>query len=326
MSADERDEVVARALGSLPVPEHRPGFWQRLDGAMEAIDAQQRTGGQHGPVPEVDAPATAEVHDLTTAARRFPRRYQMLSAAAVVAVVLAGVAVLDRGTGRKPEGVDLLGDSNIPTTAGRPDTRQVGVVQDWSKAVDDGDADRAWDLMGPDSQAYLRAQGGWDQMVFDMAEGAHAAWSRTENVRWETRQLDPASAVVTASGELELEGTREYRTEAYPVVMDGKGVWKVEPFAFGPGDTDAEFLNPPLGENGLSGVGPEAVIEVDVIPDSKVFLFLDGGGLQSMKKEGERRWTYDPPGALSNGTHQVIVVTRGANWFTAHLAEFAVEG
>jgi hypothetical protein len=163
-------------------------------------------------------------------------------------------------------------------------------------------------------------------MVFDMAEGAHAAWSRTENVRWETRQLDPASAVVTASGDLELEGNREYRTEAYPVATDANGVWKVEPFAFGPGDTDAEFVNPPLGENGLGGVGPEAVIEVDVIPASKVFVFLDGGGLESMKKESERRWSYDPPGRLSNGTHQVIVVTRGATWFTAHLAEFAVEG
>jgi hypothetical protein len=326
MSADERDDVVARALGSLPVPEHRPGFWERVDGAMEAIDAQQGTGGQHGQGPEVDATATAEVHDLTAAARRFPRRYQMLSAAAVVAVVLAGVAVLDRGTGRKSEGVDRLGDSTTPTNVGRPDTRQLGAVQDWSRAIDDGDAERAWDLMGPDSQAYLRAQGGWDRMVAEMAEGAHAAWSRTENVRWEARQLDPASAVVTASGELELEGMREYRTEAYPVVTDAKGVWKVEPFAFGPGDSDAEFVNPPLGENGLGGVGPEAVIEVDVISGSKVFVFLDGGGLESMKKQGERRWSYDPPGRLSNGTHQVIVVTRGATWFTAHVAEFAVEG
>ena len=55
----ERDDLVAQALGSLPVPQQRPDFWQRLDSAMDAIDTQQRTEMQDTQLTQVAASGTA---------------------------------------------------------------------------------------------------------------------------------------------------------------------------------------------------------------------------------------------------------------------------
>jgi hypothetical protein len=340
----ERDDLVARALGSLPVPEHQPDFWERVDGAFETIDHDG--GREQTQIRAPGAPGSTEIHDLDAARHshhrraRFGRRYQMLSAAAAVAVVIAGVGVLNNSSGNgkddaplaaaQPRRTDIpLTDPEPPATTSAP----VKAVQAWSKAIDEGNADKAWALMGSDSQAYLTAQGGWEQMVAEMSEGSHAAWSRTPGVLWDSLDLDPAAVVVTVSGTLLLEGTQEYRTTAYPTV-ETDGGWKVEAFAFGPGDTDADFLTPAPGENGLGGVGPDVVIEVHVIPNNEVWVSIDGGPLTPMVKRGEKIWAYDPPGDLASRTHGIVVVTRthrtvnpsDGSWFTASAGQFAVEG
>ncbi|MGH9139391.1 MAG: hypothetical protein ACRD0G_20460, partial [Acidimicrobiales bacterium] len=61
--SDHRDPIVARALRSMPVPDHRRGFWAELDARLALIDADRadRAGARHA-APRV--PGAAD--DVTT--------------------------------------------------------------------------------------------------------------------------------------------------------------------------------------------------------------------------------------------------------------------
>jgi hypothetical protein len=101
-----QDPVIARALERIPVPDYRPGFWDRLDARL---DAEGPAGQQHAP-----APATT-VHEAITPERttqgrpiveltpvaslqgaridRAARRRSLIALAAAAAVVVAVVAI-----------------------------------------------------------------------------------------------------------------------------------------------------------------------------------------------------------------------------------------
>jgi hypothetical protein len=228
-------------------------------------------------------------------------------------------------------------------------------VMKWSAAVDENRAQQAWEGMGPGSQAYLTEQGGWDDMFAAMGEGSHAAWHRTELPQPEPFSVDSPSgsqadgdvgglfgrsetgrvsvvnvpgddraAVVVLSAELELEGTAEHVTDAYPLVLDGAGQWRVEPFAFGPGETLARFVVPGTSERQLADMRPDATVVV-AAPDGDVFVsFGYPSELHAMERRADGRWTHHAGPAFAFGRQDVLVVTRGDDWFTAHPARFFV--
>lgn len=226
-------------------------------------------------------------------------------------------------------------------------------VMDWSRAVDEGRVDRSWELMGPLSHAYLSQEGRtWESMVLESAEGSHAAWHRSgvslpregrsdpvtgepvldvpeasissggDDGRRAVVQFLPGSdrtaAMVELGAPLELEGYPGHVTDAFPLALDDTGRWKIEAFAFGPGDTDAEYAVPAVSDRGgLEDLNPDAAVEV-FAPDGDVFVAFDTAPYRPMQPAGDGRWT--SPHGLAPGAHQITVVTRGETWFTAHPA------
>ena len=74
MTADQ-DPVVARALADLHVPDHAPGFWERLDQRLEEQDAARRitptASRRHDPPrPSPPTASTCATIDRTTHPRR----------------------------------------------------------------------------------------------------------------------------------------------------------------------------------------------------------------------------------------------------------------
>jgi hypothetical protein len=363
---EDRDPVVAQALESLSVPERAGDFFDRLDEALDAVDAERHASS---PTSARGASVPADLTQATTASNvtdlglrrpdRTARWSRLLAAAASVAVIVGAVALVrDDTTTTNPAGG---GDTSTGGWAPYPGAERLqgafDAVMAWSRAVDDNEAGRAWDLMGPGSQAYLAKQGGWDDMVTTMGEGSHAAWHRAglgsprpvmpdpgtgdssgdEPDALHSREPngsrvsvlavpgDDRAAVVVVNAYLELEGTRDYVTNAYPLVADEDGHWRIEPFAFGPGDTDAEFVVPRLsGRGGLEDIRPDAVITV-AAPDGEVLIALgDTGPLKAMERRSGGRWILPRQRPLPPGEDEVLVVTRGVDWFTAHPARFFV--
>jgi hypothetical protein len=137
VSPDERrDEVVAAALRSIEVPDHRPGFWDDLDRAV-AGDAGHGEPGE--PVEPVDpgqpaewepstaataAPAAARVdtgqlpsvRSLAHERHRRRSRAPWLAVAAAVVALVAAVGIVALGDDGDP-GDDLAGEPTDSSTA-----------------------------------------------------------------------------------------------------------------------------------------------------------------------------------------------------------------
>lgn len=380
---NDRDPMIARALGQVPVLPRPPDFLDRLDDALDAVDEERRSPPAAAPaaIPSQPAPTTQpgatvpvdltdprsdnDVADLS--ARRHQksgRRYRVLAAAASVAVILGGVAVLTRDDGTGRSTIDPAGEGS-GATATQPAEGEssrhaalqsaIEAVQAWSSALADGDGDAAWRLMGPLSQSYLTAQGGWDDMVTTMGEGSFTKWHRYElppltaaparaSGDESTRALTGAAAdgftvrvaflpdtedvaVVTLSDVLELEGTRDRVLDSFPLTRDGDGPWQVEPFAFGPGETLADFIVPGLAEGGgLEDVERGFTLEVSAPGATGVFIDAEGGAFRSLERAGGERWTDSIVSGLPGGTVDYVVVTRGPDFITAHPVRFFVKG
>jgi hypothetical protein len=163
----------------------------------------------------------------------------------------------------------------------------------------------------------------------DLQEGSFAAWSRLHEYEQSVVFLpgEERAAVVTLSGSVELEGYEEDRvTDSFPVVLDDGGNWRVEAFAFGPGETSADFKVPGVADRGgLEDVRPATVLEV-FAPAGEVLVRLDHlDSLARMAPDADRTvWSYLPPKALAAGTHDILVVTRGEDYFTATTGDFFV--
>ncbi len=84
MSRHDRDPPD---LSGIPVPPHRPGFWDDVESGLAAVDAERSVGGdQVAPVVELTAPRDGN--------RRFPPWLAASAAAAAVVLVVGGAAAL----------------------------------------------------------------------------------------------------------------------------------------------------------------------------------------------------------------------------------------
>jgi hypothetical protein len=195
----EQDPVVARALADLPVPDHGPGFWERLD---ERLAQEGLTDIVSGPVADSQLDSDTSLvasgdggapRDLRTSTGELPsvtelqppapapRRQQVwfAAAAAVIVIAASGIALALRGGDDEPE--TATGDDSAETTAvgplsSAPETNPPtsstattppppgaapaeAVAVEWLEAVGNGDTGTAASLTGPRSRAYVESLG-----------------------------------------------------------------------------------------------------------------------------------------------------------------------
>jgi hypothetical protein len=292
------DPLVRTMLRKLPVPDHRPGFWEDLQVSL--------AGGEHAPaapteaapgarphalVPEPpvalriaglpeDPEALADVEVAPSADRRRgrPRPSSVVMAlAAAAAAVVVGVAAttLLRGEGRgddvdtaastAEEPADADADAAITapplpgdvtgTTAMAAHGTGTGTVGDevtdmaymaapvsareaaasFVVAVHEGDADAAWGLLGPASQAFWESRSRFASALSELAEGRYGAFREARGLTVSSLVLVSSGSgeagVVVLDGIVDLEGHERRRTLDLPYrYRADAGTWVLEPW------------------------------------------------------------------------------------------------
>jgi hypothetical protein len=261
---------------------------------------------------QVAAPGAGEVDGFGAVRRRrtgkFGRRFQVVSAAAVVAVVIAGVGVLDQGGGRagvnRPITAAQLGDPEVEA--------QFAAVQAWYDAFEYSDVDKAWDALGPISRAGLQRKSELDKM-FEFRRTANLAYADyAPQQAWESFSIpgDPEGAVVTTPGR--SEGEDASFTQAMPVVRD-HGRWLVEFGMFSRGvDVDGTTRSAHI-----PGEPTDTPIEVSSDARGELFGRIDGQGMFTrLEHRGNGLFRYDHKYSdLPSGDHYLETVHRGPGWF-----------
>lgn len=244
------DRVVETALRLLPVPDHEPGFWERLDARLAAEPAPTAAaptraaapveagaaGSDAAPVPVVPL-EPADLSVIPSAMRR-PSNVvlSVLAVAAAVVVVVAASALVRSRTGGDQPADEVAGpaatEPGDPEAPGAPDepadpqpsalaapagSPETQVVVDWVRALAAGDVDAAWALLGPGSQAHWGSRDAFAAQRTDFAEG-YGAWAGTSAEQvLVTPLVDGSLSVVTLVGPVEQEGARNVRADAFPV-------------------------------------------------------------------------------------------------------------
>jgi hypothetical protein len=279
-------------------------------------------------------------------------------------VILGGVAVLARDDGSTTTVNPANPGTEEPGVAVEAQTtalrKAMEAVMTWSQAVGEGDSERAWSLMGPLSQKYLIDSGAWDDMKVALGEGSFGKWhpggmptslegrpagegldvsgenQAGNKIRAAFLPGTEDAAVVTLSGVFELEGNREEVLDAFPLTRDGNGPWRIEPFAFGPGETTAEFVRPGPAEDGgledaergftLEVHGTDAdTVAVQVWAEEPDQVTVNARGFRAMETAGNDRWSAPFSKDLPPGSLQFVVVTRGPGFITTHPVDIFVK-
>jgi hypothetical protein len=339
MTDDHRDPVVARALRELPVPDHAPGFWARLDARL---DAEDRPGAQVESPADVRV-ATSELPAVTLLRpeehRVNPRhRQRFLAAAAVIAVVAVVTGLALRGdddpgsqfaattappaTPSTPTPTATTATTGPPVQTLPPMADAQAAVERWIGALASGDEAEAAALLGPGTRRYLESQ---DLDVTDFMEG-YGAWATSEDLAVTTVLVPWTGAVVVLSGTREAEGSTEVRTEAIPLVpatTPADSTWFVEPLAADPltgGRPETVTPAPDVGIGNWVGQRPDVVFEARSSAEVEYWFSLDGE-----EAVPDEDGVYDPPGDLATGTHLLVVAVVGDGVFGATAGTFVVE-
>jgi hypothetical protein len=332
----ERDPLVADALGAIEVPDHAPGFWERLDAATapeapdvtapEALDVTAPEAPDVTATVFLDEPAEVAptaVPDVMlepeAASESWRRRWargaaRVLVAAAAVAVFVGAGVVLARDVG--DVGPDLsdrttatteLGSTTTTTAAAPGLVPEEQVVVDFVDALGRGDIDRAAALLGPRSEQYLVAQNGSvDAFLGEAAEG-YGAWSTSTD---RNVTLVDGIDVVLLEGTVSVEGSSEYRRLAIPVAHAvSADAWFVDPWAFDPqvDDQRFDFRSPPAGPFGLV-LAPGDDLEVSFPAKGTIWISLGGEVASDFSASGAggsfTRWTV--PSDAADGSTVVV--------------------
>jgi hypothetical protein len=240
----DRDLSVARALHSLPVPDHRLGFWAELDARLAAIDAalaeQEHDTGSSPTVVE-DAPSRFDAGQWPLAEplpiesgreRRARRRRVLLAVAVVLLVTAAGTALyLSRRADRdlQPAGVSdpTPAMTPVPTTVAEPAApTPKAAVRAFVHTIG-GDKEAAFAMLTAESRAFL---GSAAQLASGFAR-EFSAWNspgaiEQVNVMVARSPAGVRAAVVTYTGTVDIEGTPQPRTQAFAVVRE-RGAWRI---------------------------------------------------------------------------------------------------
>lgn len=324
------DAVVSRALRSIAVPDHGPGFWDEL---------ADRIGG---------APPVAGVHRLETARDGKPLR--VLAVAAVLAVVLglAGLmATRDGGdepsgfadpattTTEAPDGSPTVAPTTTTTEANRPVESPEEAVLAWVEALADGDVDAAAERTGPRTRAAIEGRGGSLEQYLTAAQEGYGSWAAVDDPMVTELAVDDAEGetlgVVVLSGQRASEGQVEERHDALPVVLADDGRWLVEPAALpGEGDRRIVVSSPSAapGAIGRNGLAADATIEASAPGGGTFWFSLDGDPVTRVEGRASAdgvQASYDP-GSMSSGTHLLVIVYLDGATLTAFADTFPVEG
>lgn len=354
MSEEPReDRIVRTALELLPVPEHREGFWDRLEVSL-ALEETPQTPTRATPLRAVEPPPaparpaapapidlTEEPVGVVPRAMRRPSNLILsaVAVAAAVAVVVAGSTLVRSRTddpdevAKEPPAAE--GDEPAAATTLRaPDDEPAAeAVVAWLHHLADGDIDAAWAALGDGSRTELGSQDELESMRSALAEG-YGAWAAAQPDQVLVTPLDAVEgaelAVVTLVGTVQQEGSAIARTDAFPVrVVDGRAF--VELYAdAGP----IELVAPSRDDDGALRLldGDEIVI---VVPAGAApVLRLDDGetvvcGRSPVTElteldSGAQRCAYAPAGGVDPGEHLLTVAfaADGARRISADTVRF----
>ncbi len=212
-------------------------------------------------------------------------------------------------TTSEPEETTTTGPTTTVGEQTAEDATQV--ANDWLAALAAGDADEAFALMAPASQADVGGRSGFDGMMSALAEG-FAAWHDAENKIVWTNEVAASNEgtlyVVTFVGTVTQEGAVARRAAALPVFASAGQPALVQPFLRGdliqwlsPEDVGvpAAFLAPPTFEVIVPGL-PEVYFFVD---DAEKIV-----GDTTDQGDGSARSTATPTGAFDVGEEHVVTV------------------
>lgn len=315
MTDDRRDEVIAKALRDVPVPEHAPQFWSDLDRSIRAsgdgAPAHAATSAAPKSAPARGEPRhrrldTGELPSVTALApereRRRSGRAPILAAAAGVLVLAGAVAmVLWVGGGDGDNGDDLASSpsepittaaagqdesrSDIPTPALEPEpTAAPGeidspgeTVQAWLDGLGTGDVETSAALTGPRSAHYIESLGTTvEQFLADSQEG-YGAWAGAD-VDVRSTEVGPVDLLGGKLAIVSVSGT-------YP--GEGDPVFRVDVFPVvdeGQGWRVEHLAYDPARENALvftvpqfsAGRDGQAVGAMNPTDDVNVFVPANG--------------------------------------------------
>jgi hypothetical protein len=243
--SSERDADVARALRSIPVPDHRPGFWTELESQLAVLDTRH-DGPQHqdpelAPPDAAGMPPGRDGRELPMAeprqseSRRWRRERQrrlLLNVAAVSVITAGGLALfLSRPDDRNVGPVDVPDPTTaatpVPTTVPEPPaTSPEAALQEFVRTIGD-DREAAFAMLTGESRESL---GGPAQLAAGFGP-EFSVWSAPRAVEQEAVMAarSPAGirvAVVTYTGSVEVQGATQPRTQAFALVREG-GAWRI---------------------------------------------------------------------------------------------------
>lgn len=213
----DRDLELGAALRRLPTPDHAPGFWQELEQRL----------AEEVPLDELS---------VRRRARRFGSGIWLLSAAAVVVLVTAAVAVMDRDDATRvstppatapslPAGWTELADSPLSPRSGH--------VAVWT-----GDRMLVWGGVGPDDQAlgdgaaYDPRSDRWTPMAdarVKLGRSSTAVWTGERMIVWGPVATNPGEGPPESSAGATYDPAADrWATIAeapVPTVGDHTAVW-----------------------------------------------------------------------------------------------------
>ena len=310
----DRDPVVAQALRDLPVPDHRPGFWDELEQQLVLGSPEPQKSGSRDPRTADDLQLHPALSPIRRNAAR-TNRMRWLAAAALVLVALAAAVTLRTGDRSDPTITAAQpSTTTTPATPAPPTATPDVVVADWLDAVGDGRIDDAVALTGPRSRARVPSLEG---ILQESGEG-YGAWAASPDRSFTEIDLTDDLTVVVVSGTWTGEGATEDRTDAFPVARGDDGRWMIEPWAYDISDRPLSIIRPAPG----TGLAADATIEVDDRGEGRYLFSLDDGEVVDNGPSP----VWDPPGDMTSQTHLLVAAYVDGDTFAAAATTFLVEG
>lgn len=332
------DPVVRTAIKLLPVPEHATSFW---------VDLHARLDGepQRGGVAVAERPVTALPggdprlggdHDLIQlglvppALRR--RSNAVISAVAVAAAIIVVVAgtTLVRERGASDVESDLAAvpasstsepsRTSIAALSGVDAQLPTSAVLAWVADLGEGDTAGAWSALGPASRAHFGSKSTFAADSGALAEG-YGAWSATEPDEVIVTPLlssgDGQLVVVTLVGEVQQQGSRAPRADAFPVrIADGAATVELWAFA-GELQMVVPDASPAVGAPQRVGRHDELVVVIPRGVAAPTIRLDDGAPMVCGEAEGTeleelndapgQLCTYHPEGGIPTGERVLTV-------------------
>jgi hypothetical protein len=406
------DPLVRTMLRKLPVPDHRPGFWEDLQVSLaggapatplapaaaptETVAADRTRALVVQPpvlIRGADGPAAPDdLADLETAPAAGRRRGRprpssvamalMATAAAVVVGVAATTLLRDGGTAgdvdtaattddpAEPDDDAAIAAPPLPgevtgTTAIAAHGTGTGTLGDevtdmayvdspvtareaaasFVVAVHEGDAEAAWGLLGPASQAFWESRGRFASALSELAEGRYGAFREARGLTVSSLVLVSSGSgeagVVVLDGIVDLEGDERrrtldlpyrYRADAGTWVLEpwgAAGAWTSDEIGFRAPDTspgeDGSDTGDDDPEAGWPTLAADATVEVTV-PRwvETATIAIDGIELAAMTPSSRGVVAVTPSAPFAPGLHRLTVAGIGPDGIAAATVLFRV--